>query len=126
MTSSERRNAVSLPSALLKKLFSNVWASFLVNLLLYPLLTVTVRLHCQGLPILVNNMETGSGVQFVTTFYSGPLDCIVGIWEAEGVAGFYKGMSALLLQYSVQGLLIFLLWRGVAYWERHRNTTEAV
>ena len=118
---SEHHSVAPPPSLVFRKLCSTVVSSFLVDLLLYPLQTVLIRLHCQGLPILVENMETGSGVQFVTTFYSGPLDCISGVWEAEGVVGFYKGFSALLLQYAVQGVLLVLLWRGVVYWEQFRD-----
>lgn len=80
--------------------------------------TVMLRLHIQGVPVLVENIETGSGVQYVTTFYSGPIDCIQGIWEAEGIAGFYKGMSAVILQHVLHGLLLVILWRGLVYWER--------
>ena len=77
-----------------------------------------LRLHIQGVPVLVENIETGSGVQYVTTFYSGPIDCIQGIWEAEGITGFYKGMSAVILQHVLHGLLLVILWRGLVYWER--------
>ncbi len=120
-----RRQPVSVPSQIFKKLFSTILSSFVTDLLLYPLLTVTIRLHCQGIPVLVANMESGSGVQFVKTFYSGPLDCIKGIWEAEGLTGFYKGLSGLLIQYIVQGILLLLLWKGVVYWENYRrNRTE--
>ena len=121
-----RRQSISLPSQIFKKLFSTVLSSFVADLILYPLLTVTIRLHCQGLPVLVGNMDTGSGVQYVRTFYSGPLDCIKGMWEAEGVPGFYKGLSALVIQYTVQGMLLLLLWRGVVYWENFRGNSGAV
>lgn len=111
---------------ILHKLFVGYLSSLLADILLYPLLTVTIRLHCQGLPVLVNNVETGIGVQYITTYYSGPVDCVMGILEAEGVTGFYKGLSALLLQYAIQGLLILLLWRVVIYWERWRREQTQV
>lgn len=115
-----------LPRQVLHKLLLKTVSSFIVDLLLYPLVTVSIRLHCQGLPILVSNMETGSGVQYVQAYYSGPVDCVNGIWAQEGVAGFYKGLSALLLQYAVEGLVLFLLWKGVAYLERfgHNQNTK--
>ena len=116
-----KNRSTSVAHQISNKLLTSVLSSFLVDLLLYPLLTVTIRLHCQGLPVLVENVETGSGVQYVTTFYSGPLDCITGIFEAERISGFYKGMSALLLQYTVQAVLLMVLLRGVAYWERWRS-----
>lgn len=113
-----------LPRQILNKLLLKMVSSFLIDLVLYPLITVNIRLHCQGLPILVSNMETGSGVQYVQAYYSGPIDCVNGIWAQEGVAGFYKGMSALLLQYAVEGLVLFMLWKGVAYWERFNGPNQ--
>lgn len=89
---------------------------------MYPLRTVIVRLHLQGLPILVENVELGTGVQYVTTYYTGPIDCIQGIWEAEGLSGFYKGLSSVLLQYIIYVLFLLIVWRGIVEWERLRET----
>ena len=92
-------------------------SSLLCDTLLYPLGTVVIRLHCQGLPVLVENVETGLGVQYITSYHSGLLDCLRSVWESEGVLGFFKGYSSVLLQYAVQGLLLLLLWRALAYYE---------
>lgn len=105
-------------SLLLHKLWASYISTLLTDLIIYPMRTVMLRLHIQGVPVLVENIETGSGVQYVTTFYSGPIDCIQGIWEAEGITGFYKGVSALILQHVLHGLLLVILWRGLVYWER--------
>ena len=109
----------------LRQLLTKLWASYissiLVDIVLYPLRTVTIRLHAQGLPILVENVDTGTNVQFVTTFYTGPIDCVQGIWEAEGIMGFYKGLSSVLLQHFVHGLLLVAVWRGVIYWEQWKS-----
>lgn len=97
-------------------------SSFLVDSLLYPMGTVVARLHCQGLPILVNNVDTGSGVQYVTTYYTGTVDCVQGVWIAEGFSGFYKGFSAVLLQYAVYGALLMVMWKGVRYLDSLKKT----
>ena len=91
--------------------------SFLCDALLYPLETVLVRLHCQGIPVLVDNVETGLGVQYITSYHTGLIDCVRGVWDAEGLIGFFKGFSSLLLQYALQGLVLMVLWRALAYYE---------
>ena len=91
--------------------------SFLCDALLYPLETVLVRLHCQGVPVLVDNVETGLGVQYITSYHTGLIDCVRSVWDAEGLIGFFKGFSSLLLQYALQGLVLMVLWRALAYYE---------
>ena len=87
------------------------FSSFLSETVLYPLETVVARMTCQGMPVLVDNIQTGLDISFVTTFYRGFTDCVVVIWESEGVFGFFRGYSALLLRYLLHGSLLFLLWR---------------
>ena len=81
------------------------------DVLLYPLETVMVRLYCQGMPALVDNIQNGTGFTYVATYYTGVLDCVLGVWETEGALGFFKGFSSLLIRYSIHGLLLVLLWR---------------
>lgn len=92
--------------------------SFVANTVLYPLQTVLVRLYCQGMPMLVDNIQSGTEVTYVKEISRGFVDCIRVIWEGEGPLGFYKGYSGLLLQYTVQGLLLLVLWRLVWILER--------
>ena len=87
------------------------FGSFLSETVLYPLETVVARLTCQGMPVLVDNVQTGLDISFVTTFYRGFGDCVNVIWESEGLFGFFRGYSALLLRYLLHGGLLFLLWR---------------
>ena len=87
------------------------FSSFLSETVLYPLETILARMTCQGMPVLVDNIQTGLDVTFVTTFYRGFTDCIMVIWESEGVFGFFRGYSALLLRYLLHGGILFVLWR---------------
>ncbi len=96
-------------------LWNSYISSFVTEMLLYPLETVLVRLYCQGMPGLVDNVQTGTDVMFISTYYSGVLDCIQEVWNAEGLWGFYKGFSSLLLRYAVHGALLVLLWRVVVF-----------
>ena len=103
------------PSDTLAVVMHGLWVayfgSFLSETVLYPLETVVARMTCQGMPVLVDNVQTGLDVSFVTTFYRGFTDCVTVIWESEGVFGFFRGYSTLLLRYLLHGGLLFLLWR---------------
>lgn len=109
------------PRSLLRQLWASYISSFIVDIVTYPLRTIVLRLHMQGLPILVENVETGIGVNYVTTYYTGPIDCTQSIWEVEGLTGFYKGLSSIVLQYLLYGLFLVIVWRGVLQWERLRD-----
>ena len=87
------------------------FGSFLSETVLYPLETVVARLVCQGMPVLVDNIQTGMDISFVTTFYRGFTDCILVIWESEGLLGFFRGYSSLLLRYLLHGAVLLVLWR---------------
>jgi len=90
-------------------------SSFMTTMTLYPLQTVLVRLYCQGMPALVDNVQTGTDTVFISSYYKGFMDCVTGIWDTEGIFGFFKGFSALLVQYTVYGLVLLLLWRTVVF-----------
>ena len=104
----DQRDAITVA---IKALWSSYFSSFLTDVFLYPLETVMVRLYCQGMPVLVDNIQTGSDVVFISTYYSGFVDCVSVIWESEGVGGFYKGFSSLLIRYVIHGMILLLLWR---------------
>lgn len=84
---------------------------FLADLVLYPLETILIRLYCQGMPALADNVQNGLEQTFVSSYYTGMLDCVSGVYDSEGPLGFFKGFSSLLIRYSVHGLLLLLLWR---------------
>ena len=58
----------------MRALWTAYFSSFLGDVLLYPLKTVLVRLYCQGMPVLVDNVQTGTDVVFISTYYSGFMD----------------------------------------------------
>ena len=91
---------------------------------LYPLETVLVRLYCQGMPVLVDNVQTGRDVMFISTYYTGVVNCVTEIWGAEGVWGFYKGFSSLLLRYAVHGVVLVVLWRIVLMVKARTSSVE--
>lgn len=97
----------------IRALWVAYFSSFLSDVVLYPLKTVLIRLYCQGMPVLVDNVQTGTDVVFISTYYSGFVDSVYGIWDTEGPWGFYKGFSSLLLRYLVHGTLLLVLWRTV-------------
>ena len=119
------RRTESSSSVLLHEVTSGFLSSLVVDLTLYPLETLIARLHCQGLPILVENVETGIGVQYISSFHRGLFDCGLGVWEAEGLLGFYKGLSALFLKYAMHGLLVLLLWKLIKYTEGSGNHSRS-
>ena len=86
-------------------------SQFLTDVLLYPLETILVRLYCQGMPALVDNVQNGSGLLLVSTYYTGVLDCVTGLWDSEGMGGFFRGFSSVLIRYSIHGFILVLLWR---------------
>lgn len=45
----------------------------------------------------------------ITTRYEGIFDCVRSIRRDEGIAGFYKGFGALVLQYSLHLALLRVL-----------------
>lgn len=100
-------------SHMMRALWVAYFSSLLSDVLLYPLKTVLVRLYCQGMPVLVDNVQTGTDVVFISTYYSGFIDSVYGIWDTEGLWGFYKGFSSQFLRYLVHGTLLLVLWRTV-------------
>lgn len=91
---------------------------FLTEVTLYPLQTVLVRLYCQGMPALVDNVQTGSDTVFISSYYGGFVDCVTGILDTEGPLGFFKGFSSLLVRYSLYGLVLLFIWRTVHILDR--------
>ncbi len=120
------RTANDALSVAMRGLWTAYLGSLLADITLYPLHTVVVRLYCQGMPVLVDNVQTGVDIAFITTYYRGFLDCVGGIWDTEGVWGFYKGFSALLIRYAVHGLVLLLLWRIVDHVNSRMNGPSPV
>lgn len=73
-----------------------------------------MRLYCQGMPALVDNIQNGVEVMYVSSYNGGVVDCARGILDSEGPLGFFKGVSSLLIKYAVYGLILTVLWRTAA------------
>ena len=61
---------------------------------------------------MIDDTDNGYAVVSLCTNYDGFLDCFSRIKAEEGLAGFYKGFGALLLQYLVQ-LLVLRFTKGI-------------
>ena len=104
-------------------LWMDYFSLFLTDVLLYPLETVLVRLHCQGMPALVDNIQNGLEGSFVSSYYGGVVDCVRGVWDSEGPLGFFKGFSSLLIRYSIHGFILLALWRTAQVLETRLSRT---
>eukprot|EP00117_Sycon_ciliatum_P016648 scpid58290/ scgid15986/ Solute carrier family 25 member 46 len=90
----------------LKELIASTISRLIGEVLLYPLETVLQRMHVQGTRLIVDNIETGLGIMPHDSAYDGFWDCVHTIRRDEGVGGFYKGFSALMLQVCAEVLLL--------------------
>ena len=90
--------------------YPELLASYVGNLMadiaLFPLETVLHRLFVQGTRTIIDNMDSGLDVIHTPMCYEGPIDCITSILQNEGVAGFYKGFGALILQYATHQAIL--------------------
>lgn len=80
--------------------------NLIADVILYPSETVLNRLYLQGTRTIVDNLDTGISVTPVISTYQGIFDCFHTIVREEGAAGLYKGFGALILQYSVYGIIL--------------------
>ena len=90
------------------ELMSNICASLLTEILLFPFETVIVRLHLQGTRTIIDDTDKGMGVVPLCTNYANMMDCVKTIRREEGYAGFFKGFGALILQYILQCTIVKL------------------
>ena len=115
VSSSSSSDGPSPLALAMRGLWLDYISSFLTITTLYPLQTILVRLYCQGMPALVDNVQTGTDTVFISSYYKGFVDCVTGVWDSEGIFGFFKGFSSLLVQYTLYGLMLLLLWRTVSF-----------
>ncbi|XP_067137291.1 mitochondrial outer membrane protein SLC25A46-like isoform X2 [Centruroides vittatus] len=80
--------------------------NLVADVVLYPSETVLHRLYLQGTRTIIDNLDTGTSVTPVISTYQGVFDCFHTIVQEEGAAGLYKGFGALILQYSIYGMLL--------------------
>lgn len=84
---------------------SDLTASAVSDVLLFPLELIMHRLYLQGTRTIIDNLDTGISVMPILTGYVGPLDCFVTTVAQEGRLGLLKGFGALLLQTALVGMI---------------------
>nr|AKN21585.1 slc25a-17 [Schmidtea mediterranea] len=98
------------------ELFSTVMGSFTADVILFPMEVIVNRLCIQGTRVLIDNMDNPYEMVPITTAYYGTrhaLNTILNETErGEGSGGLYKGFGALVIQYSIQFLLICCIRLG--------------
>lgn len=97
----------TLITRITSKLWLWYWTSLLTDLLLYPLETTIVQLITQGLPMLVDDVENGSSVVYLSTNGDGLIGYFNHAWSTHGLSGLYRGLSSLALQYGVYAVLLY-------------------
>lgn len=90
---------------------TSIIASFIADVALLPIETVLNSLFIQGTRTIIDNCDETTVVLPALTNYDGFNDCYQSIIKFEGTLGLYKGLGAILLQYSVH----FLLFRSLYY-----------
>ncbi|XP_033348947.1 solute carrier family 25 member 46-like [Bombus vosnesenskii] len=88
------------------ELQSSLVSTFLAEALFYPWETVIHRLHLQGTRTIIDNLDTGRSVTPLLTGYSSARDCYSTIISTEGPLGLYKGFGALMLEFTVNIIIV--------------------
>ncbi|XP_006825935.1 mitochondrial outer membrane protein SLC25A46-like [Saccoglossus kowalevskii] len=98
------------PKTMVEAYYPELFASFMGHLIadvaVYPLETVVYRLHIQGTRTIIDNMDFGTEVVPLDTRYEGLHDCFHNIKATEGRLGFYKGLGALIIQYTLHFIIL--------------------
>lgn len=90
---------------------TSIMANLVADIALLPLETILNSLYIQGTRTIIDNCDETTVVLPVLTNYEGFADCFQSILRFEGNIGLYKGLGAIVLQYTVH----FLLFRSVYY-----------
>lgn len=77
------------------------WTSMLTNFLLYPLEVTVGQLITQGLPLLIDDVEDGSSVVYLSSNSDGLMGYFNNTWSSHGLNGLYRGLSSLMLQQKI-------------------------
>jgi len=92
---------------------SSVVGFLAADVFLFPIETVLHRLHLQGTRTIIDNLDSGKEVVPIITRYEGFFDCFHCIVSEEGVSGLFKGFGSLVLQYTVQFLVLRLTFASL-------------
>lgn len=98
-----------------------ICASFVADVALLPIETVLNSLYVQGTRTIIDNCDETTVVLPVLTNYDGFADCYQSILKFEGSLGIYKGLGAIVLQYSVH----YLIFRSLYYLVREFYPDES-
>lgn len=90
---------------------NSILASLISDVILLPIETVLNCLYIQGTRTIIDNCDETTVVLPVLTNYDGFSDCYQSILRFEGNLGLYKGLGAIILQYSVH----YVLYRSMYY-----------
>ncbi|XP_039959870.1 uncharacterized protein LOC120774351 [Bactrocera tryoni] len=85
---------------------SDLIARIVTEITFYPLETILHRLLLQDTDTIIDNLDNGESVQPLLTYYQGIGDCFNTIVIMEGYKGFYKGIGALFMQFSVHTVVV--------------------
>lgn len=96
--------------ACLPELVARFFGGLVADVVLFPLETTMHRLHVQGTRTIIDNTDANSPELLllpINTRHEGLADCVRSVRRDEGTSGLWKGVGALLLQYSVHGALLY-------------------
>lgn len=103
-----------------ERISNSILASLVADVALLPVETVLNSLYIQGTRTIIDNVDETTVVLPVLTNYDGFNDCYQSILKFEGHFGLYKGLGAIVLQYSVH----FLIFRSLYYLIRKLQPNE--
>lgn len=83
-----------------------ITANLIASTLFYPIETILNRLYVQGTRTLIDNLNSEIVIKPVLSNYEGFFDCKKAILQNETNLGFYKGFGSLVLQFSLQYLIM--------------------
>lgn len=104
---SSRAQERTLATRVTRKIWLWYWTSLLTDLILYPLETTIVQLITQGLPMLIDDVQDGNSVVFLSSSCDGLIGYFNNAWSTHGLSGMYRGLSSLILQYGIYALLLY-------------------
>lgn len=105
-----------------EKISTSIMARLMADVALLPIEIVLNCLYIQGTRTIIDNCDETTVVLPVLTNYDGFSDCYQSILRFEGNLGLYKGLGAIVLQYSVH----YILFRSLYYLLRefHFNDSD--
>jgi solute carrier family 25 protein 46 len=104
------------------KISNSIIACLFADVALLPVETVLNSLYIQGTRTIIDNVDETTVVLPVLTNFDGFSDCYQSILKFEGNFGLYKGLGAIVLQYSIH----YLSFRVIYYLLKEFQTSYKV